>query len=352
MKYHPLLFNSITAFTILSLLIFSGCNNHAQPTTEQKYNGYLSFTTTEESPMTDFYLAEGIVHKIDLKSKEVSEVFQYHHTAMYPLGVYDEQTNCVYYSKELSDISSAKEGLNDQIFVHDFTTNTDTMLTDDLIAVNDMIPIDENTVFFLGARRDGLLALGKVNPKTKEVQYWKEPAPLTTRAICVDRAQKRVYAAVFDDDEEYASLRTNGPAPSYTLCSYDYDLSDCREILRVENKEIYGVCSLNGKVFYTTLEWEHENPIFSNQLIDVDTGEVLWEAAQHFSRGRCFSEDGKGIYCFLDGENETDEKSGAQASGIYYFDFETQEYTPVFTKEGVNWSLQPNFQLMPSGVKQ
>ncbi len=271
---------------------------------------------------------------------------------MYPLGVYDEQTNCVYYSKELSDISSAKEGLNDQIFVHDFTTNTDTMLTDDLIAVNDMIPIDENTVFFLGARRDGLLALGKVNPKTKEVQYWKEPAPLTTRAICVDRAQKRVYAAVFDDDEEYASLRTNGPAPSYTLCSYDYDLSDCREILRVENKEIYGVCSLNGKVFYTTLEWEHENPIFSNQLIDVDTGEVLWEAAQHFSRGRCFSEDGKGIYCFLDGENETDEKSGAQASGIYYFDFETQEYTPVFTKEGVNWPLQPRFQLMPSGVKQ
>ncbi len=152
MKYHSLLFNSITAFTILSLLIFSGCNNHAQPTTEQKYNGYLSFTTTEESPMTDFYLAEGIifsgcnnhaqptteqkyngylsfttteespmtdfylaegiVHKIDLKSKEVSEVFQYHHTAMYPLGVYDEQTNCVYYSKELSDISSAKEGIS------------------------------------------------------------------------------------------------------------------------------------------------------------------------------------------------------------------------------------------------
>lgn len=352
MNHSILRFTSSAVLTALSLLIFSGCNNHSQPVNEQKYDSYLSFTITEESPMTDSYLAEGIVNKVDLKSKEASETFRYRHTAMYPLGVYDEQTNCAYYSKEASGNSLEEKGLNDQIFVHDFTTNTDTMLTDDLIAVNDIIPIDEKTVFFLGARKDGLLALGRVDPKTKEVQYWKEPTPLTTRVICVDRVQKRVYAAVFDDEEEYESMRTNGPAPSYTLCSYNYDLSDRREILHVENKEIHGICAMNGKVFYTTLVWDHENPVFSNQLIDVDTGEVLWGSDQHFSKERCFSEDGKGIYCFLDGENGSAGKSGAQARGIYYFDFETQAYIPVFTKEGVNWPLQPNFQLMPGGVKQ
>lgn len=343
MKHNVLFSASIASLTILSLLIFSGCNNHSQPVTEQKYDGYLSFTITEESPMTDSYLAEGIVHKVDLKSKEASEVFQYHHTAMYPLGVYDEQTNCVYYSKELSDASSGKESLSDQIFVHDLTTNTDTMLTDDLIAVNDIIPIDENTVFFLGARRDGLLVLGKLDPKTKEVQYWKEPAPLTTREICVDRVQKRVYAAVFDDEAEYQSMRTDGPDPDYTLYSYDYDLADRREILRQEKGRISGLCARDGKLF---LKYDS-----SNKLIDAQTKEVLFESEQDISKERCFSEDGKGIYCFLWKEDASGVETTGKDTGIYYFDFETQAYTPVFTKEGVDWPLQPNFQLIPGGVK-
>lgn len=347
MKHNALFSIGITSLTILSLLIFSGCDNQSQTVTKQEYNSYLSFTTVEGSPMTDpttgSYLAKGIVHKVDLKNKEDSEVFQYQHTAMSVKGIYDEGTNCVYYSKEASGNSIEEKGLNDQIFVHDFTTNTDTMLTDDLIAVNDIIPIDENTVFFLGARRNGLLVLGKLNPKTKEVQYWKEPAPLTTREICVDRVQKRVYAAVYDDEAEYQSMRTNGPDPDYTLYSYDYNFADRREILRQEKGRISGLCARDGKLFL--------NYDASNKLIDAQTKEVLFESKQDFSKERCFSEDGKGIYCFLDGENETDEKSGVQASGIYYFDFETQTYNPVFTKEGVDWSIQPNFHLMPGGVK-
>lgn len=344
MKHNTFLSISIASLTVLSLLIFSGCNNPSQPVTEQEYDAYLSFTTTEESPMTDSYLAEGIIHKVDLKSKEASEVFQYHHTAMYPLGVYDEQTNSVYYSKEVSGNSIEEKGLNDQIFVHDLTANTDTMLTDDLIAVNDIIPIDENTVFFLGARRDGLLALGKLDPKTKEVQYWKEPAPLTTREICVDRVQKRVYAAVFDDEVEYQSMRTDGPDPDYTLYSYDYDLADRREILRQEKGRISGLCARDGKLF---LSYDA-----SNKLIDAQTKEVLLESKQDVSKKRCFSEDGKGIYCFLWNKDESGVESAGEDTGIYYFDFETQEYTPVFTKEDADWPPHPNFQLIPGGVKQ
>lgn len=345
MNYNILRFISSTVLTALSLLIFSGCNNHAQPVIEQEHDSYINFAI-EDVIMSneEDYQSIGTVYKLDMKSKNVSEIFRFPLNAMSVKGVYDEQTDSVYYSKERNNNSLERAHVGDQIFVHDFTTNTDTMLTDDLIAVNDMIPVDEKTVFFLGARKDGLLALGKVNPKTRKVQYWKEPAPLTTKSICVDRVQKRVYAAVFDDEAKYQSMRTNGPEPDYILYSYNYNLADRREILRQEKGRISGLCARDDKLF---IQYDS-----SDKLIDAQTKEVLFESKQDFSEERCFSEDGKGIYCFLDNESETDEKSGAQASGIYYFDFETQDYTPVFTKEGVNWPLQPNFQLMPSGVKQ
>ena len=149
---------------------------------------------------------------------------------------------------------------------------------------------------------------------------------------------------MFDDEAKYQSMRTNGPEPDYILYSYNYNLADRREILRQEKGRISGLCARDDKLF---IQYDS-----SDKLIDAQTKEVLFESKQDFSEERCFSEDGKGIYCFLDNESESDVESAGEDIGIYYFDFETQEYTPVFTKEGVNWPLQPNFQLMPSGVKQ
>lgn len=178
MKYHSLLFNSITAFTILSLLIFSGCNNHSQPVTEQEHDSYINFAIEDVIISNEEdYQSMGTVYKLDIKSKDVFEIFRFPLNAMSVKGVYDEQTDSVYYSKERNNNSLERAHVGDQIFIHDFTTNTDTMLTDDLIAVNDIIPVDEKTVFFLGQGKMACLHWEKSIPKRERYSIGKNPRP-------------------------------------------------------------------------------------------------------------------------------------------------------------------------------
>ena len=306
----------------------------------QNPNDYISFTVINMTTYDEAYhYAEyrAAVYEFDLLSKEVTEVFSFPLNAMYALGVYDKKSNSVYYSKEQNNESYERKRTGDQIYAYNLATETDTMLTDDLIAVNYIIPVDD-CIFFVAARNSNpsSLSLGKIDLSDGNVKYWDEPDTASTRTISVDRIRKRIYVAIFDTVEEDIFLAADllFDPPKYTVCSFDYNLNDKMEVLHKDNSAIIALYAIDNLLLCradNTLAPLPETTTMS-EVIDLADMRVLFQSAERFSQRGCFTHDKKGAY-ILDADSDY--------MGIYHYDFETQVFTPIIKSDSV-----VNFQLM------
>ncbi|WP_087064117.1 hypothetical protein [Intestinibacillus massiliensis] len=326
-------------FILLSFVVLASsviCYDKLNTDNGQKTNEYLSFTVYDSLGVNQI---EGTICKYDLQSKEVSERFKFPISAMYALGVYDEKTNSVYYCNENDNHSfERKHTGGDQLYVHNLTTGSDRKLTDDLVAVNDIIPVDD-ILFVLVSRPQNShsVALGKIDLSDGSIQYWDEPYETSSRLLSIDRVQKRLYVAIYDEEEEYASILANSIVPpTYTIYSYDYNLGDKRKILCEENKLIRSVYTTDNLMLYSigdALTQSCTTHTFT-RLIDLNTMDTLLETDDSFPEDGCLSTDKKGAY-FLGTLNDFE--------GIIYYDFETQEYTPVVKSD---YGAIANFELI------
>lgn len=205
------------------------------------------------------------------------------------------------------------------------------MLTEDLLAVNYIIPVDD-AVFFVGARQGvaDSLALGKINLKDGSVEYWKESNTLSVESISIDRIEKRIYVVTYDSTERdvatdlFNSGKSSHPvAFKHQILSYNYDMSDKQEVLTKDDMSIYSVFARDDRLIYgacdaTVLVSEAYD---MSEMIDTNTKDVLFQSEEHFSsRGGGFSKDLRGIYTAVDTDSFT---------GIEYYDFETRKYKNI-----------------------
>lgn len=353
---------TIYIILIMSLVCSSiiGCSKDTQP--EDMPNAYLSFTVNymaSYDAATDYADYGAAVYTYDLQTKEVSEIFNFPLNAMYPLGVYDRKSNSVYYSKEKGNDTYERKGTGDQIYVYNLTTGSDTMLTDDLLAVNHIVPVD-GAVFFIAARQNQELddwpnlVLGKVDLSDGSVKYWDEAKTAQTRLISVDRIEKRVYVAISDSEEEAIAMDTANRAgtavvpPKHTICSYDYNLSDRREILHKDNLQIKAIYAMDNWLLYradsTVAPWPGITTLTTSEMLDLDNMDVLFRSEEQFTGYGSFAPDKKGVFVL---------KNTGEHDGICYYDFETQEYTPIVDGDfGDNYFGVANFQLVYYGLPQ
>ena len=188
-------FIPVSIIVLMLVGAFSGMHSYKT----QNPADYISFTV---SYMTAYDEANDLlsmtVYEYNLQSKEVSEVFSFPYNTHYPLGVYDKKTNSVYYTKEKNNNSYKNQRRGgDQIYVYNLTTGSDTMLTEDLLAVNHIVPVD-GAVFFVAARESNAssLSLGKIDLSDGSIKYWDEADTASTRTISVDKI-KNVYTWLY-----------------------------------------------------------------------------------------------------------------------------------------------------------
>ena len=296
---------------------------------------YLSLTTSQ---LTGSDELEATVYEYNLHTNKISEVYRFPVNAMYSLGVYDKAKNRVFYVQERDNNTFERKHLGDQIYMHDLSTGEDSMLTDDLLAVNIILPVDD-IVFFLAAKLDHPdLVVGRIDLTTGDVRYWNESPSVSSRVLSIDRERERLYVSMYDVEEDNAYFRS-GVMPAHTIYSYDYNLSDKREILRAENMCIRSVDADDNVLMYNVLD-TFVPPIATyalTRVIDLDSMEVLFETDDSFSQGRLATASEAGTYLFAD---------TGDFDGIAYLDFATQEYTPVI-QNGQNMSGEiVNFQVM------
>ena len=121
----------ITVLIILVMLV--SCKNG-----EEELNYYLSITLSMEDEKSDTESGIIIANYIyDLKSdniEKVETVIDY--SSQYPLAVYNKYSNTIYYSERVYN----ENKYGDQLFSFNITTNEKEQLTDNLFAINYIIP--------------------------------------------------------------------------------------------------------------------------------------------------------------------------------------------------------------------
>jgi hypothetical protein len=219
------------------------------------------------------------------------------------------------------------------------------MLTEDLLAVNYIVPVDDS-VFFVGARQNNAdsLALGKINITDGIIEYWKESDTLSVETISIDRIKKRIYVAVYDSMERDTAtdLFNSGASPhpvafKHSIYSYDYNLDNKQDILSKDDMRIYSVYARDNRLLYGA----HDSTVLASEaydmseVININSKDVLFQLDEHFSwRGGGFSQDLKGIYSAINADG---------FAGVEYFDFETREHQKTIA---IDFGYLANIQLM------
>ena len=213
------------------------------------------------------------------------------------------------------------------------------MLTEDLLAVNHIVPVD-GAVFFIAARpcNTSGLALGKIDLSDGSIKYWDEAITASTRNLSVDRIKKRVYVAIYDTEEEDIFMARDVAGhgtPKYTICSFDYNLEDKREILHKDNMAIKALYAMDNQLLYSADDTVAPLPdtITVTEVIDLNNMEVLFKSNEQFPERGSFTRDKKGVYIL---------KTDGEDAELCYYDFKAKEYTPLKSALG---SII-NFQLM------
>ena len=317
---------------LLMLLGASACLKHPSIQTNKAPNcdEYMSVTINCEVSYseTDDHSAYRVsVYVCDLQNAEISEVFSFPQNSGYALGVYDRKSNSVYYTKEKNNNTYERQRTGDQIYMYNMSTGSDTMLTEDQLAVNHIIPVDD-AVFFVGAKQSNadVLILGKINLNDGIVKYWNESNTLSIETISIDRIKKRIYVAAYDSIERDIAVElfnsNTSPHPvafDNYIYSYNYDLGDRQEIISKKDMRVFSVYARNSLLLYGA----HDSTVLVSEasilseVIDVDCNDVLFQSDEYFSwRGGGFSQDLKGVYSAV---------NDYEFTGIEYFDFETRE---------------------------
>ena len=305
----------------LAIFLLTGCNDG--PILNASTD-YLSITsTTYIDPNTEEMTTS--IHKYIPSTGELNKVFSFPYTSQYPLGVLSSYDNTVYYTKR--DSSN-----RDQIYSYNLDTNEEVQLTTELRAVNQIIPTSDK-IFFI-ASLDRVLRLGVLDKMNNIISYWGDE-DTNVETMVINPNNQKIYLSVFsyskdreNIENQFISGENQYKMPLFSIYETDYTFT--------ETKEMFSACVwirnllvnfTNNSVVAIYDEYYNSDEVSKAIAIDTssDTIEDFDLPPQRMQvDGGSFSKDGEGLYVI----SEIGDKRG-----IYYYNFVTKEYTPIFITE-------------------
>lgn len=303
---------------------------------------YMNFTvsyTVETDDTNDNVEMRATVYEYNFETAQIEKIFDYPLNSMYSLGVYDKENQLVYYTKEKDNDTYVRQRTGDEIYAHDLTTGTDQQLTEGLLAVNYITPVD-NAVFFIAALETNpdCLVLGKIDRHTDQITYWDMGHSVSANTFAVDTSDKRIYVSAYDATEmENAIDGGNGfIPPECAIYSFDYDLRDKKQVVRYDKKVIKALYASDGMIMYRTDDTISPlaSTVSKTEIINLSDDAALAQCDEIIPVQGDLSPDHQGFYALTE---------MGDTNGISFYEFETQTYTPVIKCE---FGSIANFQLM------
>jgi len=239
------------------LAFLSGC----QKTEDEGI--YITFARTSGSLKTK-------VFEFNIDDEEVNLVGQFAYNAQYPLGVYSRENNKMYYS------AKAEDGQGDQLWEYDLETEKRTQLTDDIYAINYIVPID-NSIYLVAWCYDNeyrAINFYRYDIESKSLELLQDDPAFNVGVLSYSPENKEFMFAGEDSVERWHRFDIQSDEyPFYPPANNVYSMKDneISLVFSTEDNEDIGSLAMNDKyiLYRTTSElWTLYND-GSNSVKDI-----------------------------------------------------------------------------------
>ncbi|MWV46338.1 hypothetical protein GRF59_22295 [Paenibacillus sp. HJL G12] len=329
--------NQIVLFLLLCILFLSSCSNTSDPinqtttgTVEEKstmsVSPYLSITYTEyvNGKNTD----NGMVIRsmiYDLITKETKTLANIPYTSQTPLSVISKAENKVYYS--------AGEGnKGDQLFSYDLTSHKEEKLTNNLFAINYIVPTSFKGELVLAAvkKNEGNLKTIFLSKQMNSLNFLHDTDTDTnTWCLTYNDKNKSIYTAEYSEKAQFEARELAGKKqkptvpPDYIINEINTETLKEREVIRLQNEQVISLASSDDQLFVVTSRYYNRGENEYN-FVNIQTGKrTKLKLPIIAASSTAITQDDSELY-YLGGP------SGIDKRGIYVFDFKSQKSVPIF----------------------
>lgn len=233
------LYMKISKYILISFCVvlfgisLTGCRK------EKVSEKYISITNTCTVNGSDFAME---VLRYDISDKSVSKIKSIPYSSQYPLTMYDEKTNKVYYTAE------AEDGKGDELYVVDCQTNKSEQLTNDFFAINNIYSLEQG-IFIAGVKRGEETAVRPFlyNIQTESVKEIPIEDDFFISCTCYNPIQKELYVAGYSETEEAKAFdEQDEDGNMQGICNYiyKYDGKCFQQVYRKDDCYINGIVSV------------------------------------------------------------------------------------------------------------
>lgn len=318
-----------TILTISILIIFISIVVFKYSNNDSPYLS-ISYTTYDDKEGPQGGMTTNIV-LYDIKNEEIKNIEGVDYTSQYPLGIYCRADNKIYYSAENSETKG------DDLFSLDLKTKEVERLTDDLFAINYIIPRKDDILLVAVKRETRGLRVISYNKLTKKVDYENLQDDDTSTwaiGINIDNSQE-FYTSTFSEAQGYnnAEKASTGEADRYyypdnTVYKYLKNYKNKEKIDFFEKQKVDAISATNKNILFTLISQLDDPKKDKTIIMDKNTKKKEEIKVENYHIGAtALAPDNKTI--FFIGYPYYD--SGGR--GVYQYDIETKQVKQIFVQE-------------------
>lgn len=184
---------------------------------------------------------ESDVYYYNPGSRELKRIAVVPYNAQYPLTVYDKRRDMVFYS------AKAASGVGDQLYAYDYKKDEQTQLTDNIFAINHIIPLDNGIL--LGQVPFGTPHIA-INPylyddEKKELISWTWEQDYHFNSMFYNISSGLIIGSAYSASENYRRI-ANQDEEDYVECDnhvFIIDDKGGKELFMIENNDILNLIS-------------------------------------------------------------------------------------------------------------
>ncbi|MBZ9637425.1 hypothetical protein [Clostridium sp. FP1] len=353
-KKHVIIILTIISLILLFLTILN-YHNAKQTNTHQSLDiiketttkeikdtdkGYLSICVTDyndgkgpENGMTTYFYC------YDINTEKATKITGIPYTSQYPLGVYSRKENTIYYTSQVKVNEKSK---GDQLFSYDLNTKKTHQLSQDVFAINYIVPM--NDIIAVEAVKKGVreLKMAFYDKKKNSFEYVNIENDLEADILSYNPFIDKLAVSFRYKSQDYKSTmdfnegKTSKPIPpNHYLYIFDENYRNPKKVFSTKNMVLSQIALDNHENLFlcqsdTTRNF---NPKSSNCIFYPKENKIeqLETIGKNISISDFMFYNNDKTQVFFIGANPKDEVNFPR--GIYIYDFDTKQMKLIFTSK-------------------